>query len=185
LLKDPDIASLAGVKHNVFYALNERGVPYNPPVEHSDQVFIQTLPLPPLARAFLVGKYRVLPPEQVLDAMQEREFDPSKEVLVEEAPVGLGPPVELPTEGLVTVRSRTANEIVLETECEHEAVLVGKEAQLLTADYVFRAVPLSTGRHEVVFRLRPVSFFLGAVISCMGIAAWLVWAFLLRERRSC
>jgi uncharacterized membrane protein YfhO len=146
-----------------------------------------------------VGKYRVLPPEQVLDAMQEREFDPSKEVLVEEAPVGLGPPVELPTEGLVTVRSRTANEIVLETECEHEAVLVlcesyypgwraevdGKEAQLLTADYVFRAVPLSGGRHEVVFRLRPVSFFLGAVISCMGIAAWLLWAFLLRERRNC
>ncbi len=199
LLKKPAIASLAGVKHNVIYALDERGVPYNPPVKRPDQAFIQTLPLAPLPRAFLVGKYRVLPPEQVLSVMQEREFDPSREVLLEEAPVGLGPPVELPTEGVVTIRSRTGNEIILDTACEHEAVLVlcesyypgwraevdGKAAQLLTADYVFRAVPLAEGRHEVVFRLRPMSFIVGTVISCMGIAAWLVWAFLLCIRRSC
>ena len=90
-----------------------------------------------------------------------------------------------------------AKEWLLEPEGEREAVLVltdsyypgwtaevdGKAADILRADYVFRAVPLSAGRHTVVFKFRPASFLLGAAVSCLGAAAWSAWGILLILRR--
>ncbi|MBI4830382.1 MAG: hypothetical protein HY801_02270, partial [Candidatus Lindowbacteria bacterium] len=82
LLKNPKIASLAGVSCNVYYHLGENGLPYNPPIADASQVTIEAAPTAPLPRAFLVEKYRVLPPERVLEAMQDGGFDPSREVIL-------------------------------------------------------------------------------------------------------
>lgn len=47
----------------------------------------------------------------------------------------------------------------------------GKEAELLRADYTFRGVVVPSGKHTVEFVYRPVSLYLGAVISLLSIIA--------------
>lgn len=43
----------------------------------------------------------------------------------------------------------------------------GEAAEVLRADYLFRAVPVSAGRHEVVFQFKPGSYFRGRAISAV------------------
>lgn len=47
----------------------------------------------------------------------------------------------------------------------------GRPARLMRADGLFRAVALPAGSHTVVFRYRPVSFFLGSAISLIALVA--------------
>lgn len=190
LLKEPKIASLAGVKYQVVYSFQQNGRPHNPPVENRDAVTVELAALAPLPRAFLVRQYRVVRPGEVLDTMRLPSFDPHREVVLEE------PPAELDTgadgqdlEGSVRVISRKANEVVLEVETENDAILVfcdsyhpgwsaeinGERRKVLVADYVFRAVPLSKGKHTVVFRFRPQIVACGLVISCLGLLSWCIW----------
>ena len=197
LLRNPAAASLAGVKYNVIYAKDEQGRPFTPPVESFGEVFFRPAPLPPMARAFLVNEYRVLPAAEIPDVLQRREFDPAREVILEKSPAGFSPPGAPRVKGSATVVSHTANEVSIETQSEREAVLVltdsyypgwtaevdGKRTEILRADYVFRAVPLSAGRHAVVFKFRPGSFLFGAAVSCAGAAVWSVWGILLILRR--
>jgi hypothetical protein len=44
----------------------------------------------------------------------------------------------------------------------------GQPAQLITADYWFRAVLLGAGHHSVVFRYQPAAFYAGLLLSCLG-----------------
>ena len=46
-----------------------------------------------------------------------------------------------------------------------QAYLDGNKAQILRADYLLRAVPLTAGRHNVAFVYRPASFLIGAAIT--------------------
>ena len=46
----------------------------------------------------------------------------------------------------------------------------GAEVELLRANYLFRAVALPPGEHEVVFRFDPASLRLGATISIVALA---------------
>ena len=50
------------------------------------------------------------------------------------------------------------------------ATVDGEETEVVTANAIFRAVPLEAGEHEVVFRYRPTSAFVGAAVS---LVAWL------------
>jgi hypothetical protein len=197
LLRNPAVASLAGVKYNVLYSRDEHGSAFAPPVESFGEVFFVPSPLPPLARAFLVHKYRVLPAAEIPAALQGRGFDPAREVILEKSPAGFSPPGAPRVEGSATVVSHAANEVSVETQSEREAILVltdsyypgwiaevdGKRTEVLRADYVFRAVSLSAGRHTVVFKFRPGSFLFGAAVSCLGAAAWSAWGILLILRR--
>jgi hypothetical protein len=256
LLKNPKIASLAGVANNVYYQLGENRLPYDPPVKDlvntmgtvnlsgnscyqarsaeippnppltkggrrdlsreasgdlsrgarydlsgvvrgDSSVIIERATIVPSPRAFLVQRYRVLPPEMILGAMQERTFDPSQEAILEKAPgVSLGG--ESGTrQGTAAVTACRTNETVVETQCDTGAILVlcdsyypgwqaqvdGQRMEILRADYVFRAVVLPPGKHRVVFSFRPPLFFLGAHISCAGMVVWLVWAFVVWRNR--
>jgi len=198
LLKNPVVASLAGVKYNAIYSRDDEGRPLDPPVESAEDVLLSELPVAPLPRAFLVRQFSVLPKADVLDAMQERGFDPGRELILEEAPDDFPSAKGDWADGSATVVLRGANKVVVETESEREAILVltdsyypgwtaevdGTDAVILRADYVFRAVPLPAGRHRVEFQFRPASFFLGAAVSCVGIIAWLAWALFLFLRRN-
>jgi hypothetical protein len=191
------VASLAGVKYNVIYSYGKDGQPHDPPVRRLEEVTITPLLTTPVARAFLVRKYRILPSAEILGTMQESGFDPEHEVILEKSPTGLGASIDLPVVGSATIISREANKVVIETASEHEAILVlsdsyypgwqaeidGVEVETLRADYVFRGVPLPEGRHTVVFKFRPRSFFFGAMISCAGVIAWLCWALFFWVRR--
>lgn len=50
----------------------------------------------------------------------------------------------------------------------------GREAPLLPANYLFRAVPLEKGEQVVVLRYQPVSFYLGALLSLLALLMFLV-----------
>ena len=59
----------------------------------------------------------------------------------------------------------------------------GEETELLTADMIFRGVPLGAGTHEVEFRYRPTSIVFGGVLSGLSAVGILLLVFLaFRER---
>ncbi len=54
------------------------------------------------------------------------------------------------------------------------ATVNGAPAPILIANHAFRAVPLPTGVHEVIFEYRPRSFTLGAALSLAALGLWLL-----------
>lgn len=58
-----------------------------------------------------------------------------------------------------------------------EALVDGAEAPIVRANTMFRAVPLTAGRHEVEFLFRPGSVRSGAMVSALGLilAGFLAW----------
>jgi hypothetical protein len=54
------------------------------------------------------------------------------------------------------------------------ATIDGKNAQITRADTVFRAVCVPPGQHTVKFEYRPLSFYVGVILSAAGWALWLV-----------
>jgi len=86
--------------------------------------------------------------------------------------------------GMAAILSEQPNRVVLQTEAQSpgwlllsdvwypgwQAYVDGVEADVLRADYLFRAVAVPGGQHEIVFVYRPVWFYAGLVIS---VVAWL------------
>lgn len=63
------------------------------------------------------------------------------------------------------------------------AQLDGKEVEIFRADFLFRAIQLPAGNHEVILRYRPAWFYAGGIISlltCLGMALSLI--FIRREK---
>jgi hypothetical protein len=52
----------------------------------------------------------------------------------------------------------------------------GEEKELLTANYLFQAVHLPMGNHQVVFEFRPLSFRAGLFISAVTLILLLAWS---------
>lgn len=87
-----------------------------------------------------------------------------------------------------TLRSIRANRIVLDSQGPGLLVLSevyypgwqvtvdGRLAEIIPVEGVFRGVILPTGKHEVVFQFRPISFFAGMTISLVTLlAASVLW----------
>ncbi|HEY4229303.1 MAG TPA: YfhO family protein [Thermoanaerobaculia bacterium] len=138
-----------------------------------------------LPRAFLVPAWgvRVVPggdrPE--LLAIRERDFDPRKTVILPSAPppTGLGTPAENPgvaayAQGVnaVGLTARAAEPSLLVVSQMYypgwKAIVDGREAPLLRADYALVAVALVAGAHEVRIVYDPASFRTGAWLSLAG-----------------
>jgi hypothetical protein len=116
-----------------------------------------------LERVTLVGEHRVVPREQMLQRILSRDFEPGRQLLLEEDPgfdavSAEGSSADIVEYGL--------NRIVVDASIEQPCFLLlsevfspswrvhvdGVETELLSADFCLRAVPLETGEHEVVFR---------------------------------
>jgi hypothetical protein len=61
-----------------------------------------------------------------------------------------------------------------------EAEIDGRPAEILVADYIFRAVPVEAGAHQVVFRFVPRTFWQGLLVAGLG-TTLLVGASLVRR----
>ncbi|MEW5821215.1 MAG: YfhO family protein, partial [Cyanobacteriota bacterium] len=75
------------------------------------------------------------------------------------------------------------NKVVIDTNLRHDGYLVlldafypgwkiyvdNKEAQIIKADLIYRAVKLSSGKHKVVFLFDPVLLKIGLAITIIGI----------------
>ena len=82
--------------------------------------------------------------------------------------------VAAPSRGLVYLSQRHARGWRVEID--------GKPATTLVAGGLFRAVEIEKGRHEVMWRYRPASFFAGAVITITTLAVLLLRVFVKRRR---
>jgi hypothetical protein len=143
----------------------------------------------PMEVAQLVSDYRVIPGRNALfDAMARPGFDPRKTALLEGEPYPR--PVPSPDPGSVRILESTPNTLALEAEVKMPALLlitdlysvnwraspIGESAQalyeIMPADYILKAIPLSAGRHHILVEYVPGGFRLGIGVS---VVAWLGW----------
>lgn len=147
------------------------------------EIFENTRVLP---RAFWVGGAIATPGhDAALEAIKAKDFDPARTVVLEGgeasglpagAPAG---PITAsftndgPNSIAVTVDAPAAGYLVLADPYYPgwQATIDGRATPLLHGDWVFRAVQIPSGRHDVEFKFRPVSLLVGGVVSGL---AWLL-----------
>jgi hypothetical protein len=117
-----------------------------------------------LERAYLVREFEVLEDEEILRRLKSRDFDPGTSVILEEEPSGVYGPME-GFEGTAEIVRRTPNEVEIQVEISHPAILVylenwypawrayvdEAEVPIYRADYVMRALEVPEGSHTVRF----------------------------------
>jgi hypothetical protein len=155
--------------------------------------------LNPLPRAWLVKDFKVLDSKEILPMMTQKEFDPWKEVLLEETP----PSLTLPRKGggvgggEVKFISEKNNRLQLLVNSTEDNLLVlsdtyypgwkafvnGKETKIYRADYTFRGISLNAGTHQVEFVYNPISFKLGAGATFLGILGCIVFGWVARRTK--
>src|SRR5262249_48289780 len=141
-------------------------------------------------RAYLVGRYEVLPEGDLLDKTVKASFDPRQEVLLE-APPSPVPAGEDP-KGRVEVRDLSTDHMEIRAQCARPAILVisdnygrgwkveavegdaQKQYQVLPANGFQRAVPLTAGDHHFYLKYDPSAFEAGKWISILSWAVFLV-----------
>lgn len=137
-----------------------------------------------LPRAFLVDQARVVSEDAALAAVVAPGFDPRAAVLLEDPTAPALPPPAGGAAGTAAVTSLSANRVVVRATAARPAYLVLSEANypgwrarvdgagtpVYQADYLFRAVHLPAGEHEVVFTFMPASYAASAAAACAGLA---------------
>lgn len=131
-------------------------------------------------RAWMVYRTRQADdPDESLAAVIADDFDPSSEA-VTWPPCG---PYDTPeTPPRVNVRDQRSNVLVVDVETDTDGLLVvadafwdditveldGQPTELLRANHAFRGVEIPAGRHRVVMKYYPDSFYLGRLISAIA-----------------
>jgi hypothetical protein len=184
---DSTLLALLNVKYSV---MNERAEPMRlvrDPLRliqvAGDFIYRDPLALP---RALAVRGYRVLhDPEAILKELDRDGFEPRSTVLLEQEPtLPAGAPPSAGARryqepGRVIVTSYEDNQVVLRADFAEAGFLVlndiyypaweaeidGRPATVYRANYLFRAVALPAGQHEVRFVYRDRMLALGAVIA--------------------
>ena len=145
-----------------------------------------------LPRAFLVRHWRIEPdPGAVLAELRRPGFPARETALVDEAPPGIAP-ADVPADpGAATIRADGSEEVVVDARVTAPSLLVltdtdypgwtatvdGGATPIVRADYLFRAVALAPGAHEVRFAYRPWSFKAGGAITVAAVAVAMLLAF--------
>jgi hypothetical protein len=150
-----------------------------------------------LPRAYLAYHVEEVPDAQAaLLRLTKSDYDPARSTVVE----GPLPVVSLPGAGIspADIRLYSAQRVVVDCDSAQDAALVltdsyypgwrafvdGKEAPILHGNYLFRAVPVTRGRHTVEFVYSPDSFKIGLLVSgATMLAMLLAVAFTIRRRR--
>ncbi|HTY13490.1 MAG TPA: YfhO family protein [Candidatus Omnitrophota bacterium] len=113
-----------------------------------------------LPRGYEVASFEVIADrEKLLDRMFSGKFDPARTVLLESSP---GP----------------CDRLFYLSDAFYpgwKAYVDGREAPLLRANFMFRAVPLPPGPHRVDFKYDPRSFKLGLLVSLFTACALFVY----------
>ncbi len=149
-------------------------------------------------RAYLVppaGAIELPPGATTLARLLSPDFDPVTQVVLETRPPPAAMQAATRPHGSTRIVQRRPMYVEVEvtttgpcylvlTDSYHpdwRATVNGREAPVIRANQMFRAVAIPPGTHRVVFRYRPMSFFAGA--SLTGIAMLVISAMGLRERK--
>ena len=139
-----------------------------------------------LPRASVVSQVRVISDdEELLAELSSATFDPYHTVLLQPAPAQepFCPSVSYPLSLIPLSPEYSPNAVKVEVALDRDGYLVlndtyypgwrayvdGEEKEILRANYAFRAVPLESGQHTVLFKYDPLSFKMGFAIS---LATW-------------
>jgi hypothetical protein len=158
-----------------------------------------------MPRAVLVKDAIVLPRlEEHLQRIKRPDFNPWRQVLLESLPNQNEQPTPkitepLPKENNVTITKYQPNRIELQSVSDSDTYLVLSElfypgwhayvddnkVQILRADYLLRAIPLTAGRHNIVFVYRPASFLAGAALTLLTLLVFIPYLFKNEAPRLC
>jgi hypothetical protein len=175
--------------------------PYQPP-PYRPMVPLLYENLGVLPRAYLAPSFQVVPDEKEMrDLLVRKAFDPARTVLLQERPgFPAAKPDRIADKDSLRFLRRELNRLHLEVSCQGPRMLFlsetfypgwqvwvdSRKEKILRANHAFRAVALGPGSHRVVFSYRPLSFFLGLMISlgtAILLAGALLWFKIRRRRR--
>ena len=153
-----------------------------------------------MPRLQLVQQYRVLKGrDEIFDAMASPSFDPQQQAILETEPNPATQPFA--DKGTVTLLESSANQLTVEVDLPHPAILVITDAysdgwrarpladsiqhtyDVLPANYALRAIPLSQGHHHILIEYAPIGFRVGKWITIISLAGF-VLAAAIHARRS-
>lgn len=139
-----------------------------------------------LPRAFLVEKaVKVQNFQEALDRLTSLDFDPLKELLLEEeSPYALGSPKG---ENELKIKEYSMNQARMSARVSDKpwlffsdtyypgwkAFVDGKPVKIYKANVAFKALRLSPGAHDIIWRYDPWLFKVGAAVSLLSLAALL------------
>ncbi len=117
-----------------------------------------------LPRAFLVSNYKILPAKKILQQITDKDFEPLKEVLLEEKPSGFKKS-QKKLSGWAKIEKYQPFCIKIKTKASANCFLVlsdtyypnwkarvnGKKAPIYKANYFLKAVPIPEGESQVEF----------------------------------
>ena len=153
-----------------------------------------------IPRCFIVHDMVIKGKTEILDFMLEDQFDPLKVVVFEKgnAPATFFPkkPISVFNEKC-WITAHGNNEIKLVADMKAPGFLMmselnypgwhvfvdGTKKIIHTGNYLFRVVPLDTGRHEIHFIFNPLSFKIGAAISAISLIGVMAFFFLIQRKR--
>jgi hypothetical protein len=146
-----------------------------------------------LPRAWFVPRARFVEPGAVLGLLEDPDFDPRREVLLEGPPGSAPPPTPPgPVEAEVSIARYEPERVVISVTSAAPGYLVlgdlhypgwrafldDREVPIHRANHLFRAVSLDPGSHRVRFEFRPSSFrtgtqlALGTLLALAAVAWW-------------
>jgi hypothetical protein len=146
-----------------------------------------------MPRLQLLQEYRVLSGrDAVFQVMASPSFDPRQQVILETEPSPA--PTPFADKGMATVIDSSAGELTVEANLPHPAILLITDAysngwrarplegsaqheyQVLPANYVLRAIPLSQGHHRIRLEYSPLAFRVGAWVSIVSMTGFVFLA---------
>jgi hypothetical protein len=187
---------------SIRYLISDRGYgePFRKIYDGEARVYEVPSTIP---RAALYRAIEVVPDEQVLARLKDAAFDPYEKAVVSRESLASSdasaaqllaqaPGSPVTAARIVSYRSRS---VAIEAETDAPALLVlsdtaypgwrlyvnGRQAEIVTANYLFRGVFLGVGRNVVEFRYQPRWLEAGTGISLAAIA--LLAALVIQERR--
>ncbi|MFZ5917794.1 MAG: YfhO family protein [Chloroflexota bacterium] len=138
-----------------------------------------------LPRCYLVSQAEVVTdPEVILSRLANGEIDPRATVLLEESlPQSFLENSAGAAQTVPEIVSYTANRIIVRAQTDAPAWLVladsyypgwttildGRPAEIYRANYLFRAVFMPPGEHEVAFVFQPLPYYLGSAVRLLAL----------------
>jgi len=177
VVETPTLLRIMGVTHIV----SDRPWLEGEAIQASGPAMLYRLP-DALGRAWIAPAARYVPPDETLTALTDPAFDPSAEVLLEADPLSRNSPFVhsyIRTFAHSLTLQDTPNRVTIRAALDAPGYLVladtyypgwqatvdGEPADILRANYAFRAVWLDAGEHVVEMTYRPASALVGGAVS--------------------
>jgi hypothetical protein len=180
----------------VTHVMSDEAWPDAEMVYTTDSVALYRLP-GSLGRAWIVPSARQVSPDEMLAALTDPDFDPTFEVLLEQESLSERRSSTHPlADSQILSLQDGPNRVTIRAALDSPGYLVladtwypgwqaavdGEPAEILRANYAFRAVRLEAGEHTVEMVYRPTSVLVGGALSLAALAVVVVGLLLARKR---